>query len=276
LEANQQSRSTRDGARLWTREWRPEGVTRGTVVLVHGLGEHSGRYSWMAERLATAGHVVLAFDLRGHGRSSGRRGDTRLEAAQDDVERVLASARAERAGRPVFLYGHSLGALIVLALLASRRPFVDGAIVSAPPLRNALREQRLKIRLTRTLGALLPGLALPAGIDAAALSRDPAVVEAYRADPLVHNRAGLGFALDALAATALLEQVTRLPRPLLILHGGADRIAFPEGSRELCARLSSEVTLREYPGLFHEPHHEPEREAVLEDVLGWIAAHLRP
>ena len=175
---------------------------------------------------------------------------------------------------PLFLYGHSLGALIVLTGLVRRRFAVAGAVVSAPPLRNALRGQRLKVLLARVLGPLLPGFTLPTGLDAAALSRDPAVVADYRADPLVHDRASLGLARDSLAATVELEAATALAAPVLLIHGGADRIAFPGGSRALAARLRGDVTLREHAGLFHEPHNEPERERVLDEVVAWLAARL--
>jgi alpha-beta hydrolase superfamily lysophospholipase len=264
---------TGDGAVLWTRTWRPESrPLRGHVVLVHGLGEHSGRYDSVALRLAGAGFSLRAFDLRGHGRSSGRRGDTRLEPALADLERLRCGAAAESPGLPIFLYGHSLGALIVLTALVRRRPGVSGAVVSAPPLRNALRRQTAKVLLARALGALLPGITLPTGLDPEALSRDPAVTAAYRADPLVHDRGSLGLARDSLAATVQVEAATTLGAPVLVVHGSADRIAFVEGSRALAARLPGTVTLREHAGLFHEPHNEPERELVLAEIAGWLDA----
>lgn len=266
--------ATRDGAVLWTCRWEPAGSPRGVVLLVHGLGEHVGRYSGLALRLADSGYAVHGFDLRGHGRSSGRRGDTRFAPALDDVERLLAKTAAAHPGLPGFLYGHSLGALIVLNCLARRRPAVRAAVVSAPPLRNALRLQRGKVLLARRLGGVLPWLTLPTGLDPQALSRDPAVVAAYRADGLVHGSASLGLARDSLAATAEVEAAPALPVPVLAIHGSADRVAFPEGSRALAARLPGTVTLVEYPGLFHEPHNEPERERVLDAAVAWLDARV--
>lgn len=269
--------ATEDGATLWVRDWRPEeDPPRAAGVLVHGLGEHGGRYEHLALRLARAGYALSVFDLRGHGRSSGRRGDTRFAPALGDVERLLARAAARHAGPPLFLYGHSLGALVVLGELARRRPAVAAAVVSAPPLRNALREQRGKVLLARALGRLLPRCRIPTGLEPAALSRDPRVVAAYLADPLVHAWASLGLARDSLAATEAAEAVHALGMPLLILQGGADRIAYPAGSRALAARLTGDVTLREYPGLCHEPHNEPERELVIDDVIAWLDARVGP
>ncbi|MFN8093270.1 MAG: alpha/beta hydrolase [Vicinamibacteria bacterium] len=262
-----------DGAILWRRSWEPDGPPRAAGVLVHGLGEHSGRYDHVGERFARAGLSLLAFDLRGHGRSSGARGDTRFGPTLEDVDRRLADAAA--AGAPVFLYGHSLGALLVLTHLATRRPSVAGAVVSAPPLRNALRAQRAKVALARLLGRLAPGVALANGLDASGLSRDPAVVDAYRRDPLVHDRAGLGLARDAEAAIDALESGAATPRgPLLVVHGGADPVAFPEGSRALAERLGPAATLLEYEGLRHEAHNEPERGRVLDDVISWMLDRL--
>ena len=265
---------TPDGARLRTSLWTPDRATRATLVLVHGLGEHCGRHAHVARRLAGAGFAVFAFDLRGHGRSSGRRGDTRMEPAIDDVESLLAVAAARHHGVPSFLYGHSLGALIVLTVLVRRRPAVRGAIASAPPLQNALQKQKAKLLLAGLLGRVVPSLSLPTGLDAAALSRDPAAVAAYRADPLVHDRASLGFARDSLAATREVASAGALAAPVLIVHGDADRIAFVEGSRALAARHPGVVTLREQAGFFHEPHNDRGGARVLDEVVAWLDARL--
>ena len=269
-------RTTPDGATLWLRAWEPVGRPYAAGVLVHGLGEHAGRYGHVGERFADASLALFAFDLRGHGRSSGPRGDTRFGPALDDVSRRLEDAAAAADGAPTFLYGHSLGALIVLTHLLRRRPAVRAAVASAPPLRNALRRQRAKVALSRLAGPLLPWLALPTGLDPADLSSDPAVAEAYRRDPLVHDRASLGFAKDALAATTAVDEGLAPEVPLLVVHGDADAIAYVEGSRGLCRRLGGRATLRVYEGLRHEPHNEPERERVLDDVVGWLVAALAP
>jgi alpha-beta hydrolase superfamily lysophospholipase len=273
MRTSEGERRAPDGATLWLRSWEPDARPRAAGVLVHGLGEHSGRYGHVGERFAREGLALFAFDLRGHGRSSGRRGHTRFEPTLDDVDRRLADAAAT--GGPVFLYGHSLGALLVLTHLARRRPRVACAAVSAPPLRNALREQRAKVALGRALGRVAPPLTLSSGLDASGLSRDPAVVAAYLADPLVHDRASLGFALDANAAIDALESGAATPGgPLLLVHGSADPIAFVEGSRSLAARLGASATLLEYEGLRHESHNEPSKERFLSDVVRWLDAHL--
>jgi alpha-beta hydrolase superfamily lysophospholipase len=258
---------------IHTRRWEPDGPIKAVVGLVHGLGEHSGRYGDLAARLTDAGYAVEAFDLRGHGASGGRRGDTRFGETFGDVDRLLAGA-AERF--PRFLYGHSLGGLLVLSYTLSRRPPLAGVIASGPALHNALRDQTAKVLAVRLLAPLFPHLALPAGIDDTLISRDPAVVAAYRADALRHDRATLGFGRDALgAADTALAAAAMFPVPLLLLHGGADRLTYPTGSRTFAAALAPErCTLTVYEGLFHEVHHEPEQDRVLDDVVAWLDGRL--
>jgi len=261
---------------LHTREWEPDEPPKAVIGLVHGLGEHSGRYGPVAARFTAAGYAVCAFDLRGHGASGGRRGDTRFTDAFDDIDRLLAGAAARFPDRPRFLYGHSLGGLLVLAYTLARRPAVAGVVASGPALHNALREQKAKMVAVRLLGPILPTLALPSGLDDRLISRDPAVVAAYRADPLNHDRATLGFALDALrTADTVLAAAGEFPVPLLLIHGGGDRITYPSGSRAVADALGPQrCTLIVYDGLFHEVHNEPERDRVLGDVVAWLDSRL--
>jgi alpha-beta hydrolase superfamily lysophospholipase len=259
---------------LFEREWEPEADPRAVVALLHGLGEHSGRYEHVAARFTAAGLAVRALDLRGHGRSPGPRGATRFEPAVADLA-ALVRGCGER-GVPVFVYGHSLGALIAaLWLVREPAPPVAGAVLSAIGLHSALREQAAKVRAARVLGRVLPNVRVRSGIDPATLSRDPAVVEAYRADKFVHDTASLGFGLDALEAIdEIAASAPRLAVPLLVIHGGEDQVAYASGARELAALAPSVTTLHVYDGLFHEIHHEPERDRVLGDVLAWIESRL--
>ena len=259
---------------LFEREWEPEGDPRAVVALVHGLGEHSGRYEHVAARFTAAGLAVRALDLRGHGRSPGPRGATRFEPAVADLAALVR--RCGERGAPVFVYGHSLGALIAaLWLVREPAPPVAGAVLSAIGLHSALREQAAKVRAARVLGRVLPKVRVKSGIDPATLSRDPAVVEAYREDKLVHDTASLGFGLDALEAIdEIAAGAPRLAVPLLVIHGGEDQLAYASGARELAALAPAVTTLHVYDGLFHEIHHEPERERVLGDVLAWIELQL--
>jgi alpha-beta hydrolase superfamily lysophospholipase len=269
------SRGTAGGPSTWLHAWEPDERPHAAGVLVHGLGEHGGRYAHVGARFARASFALYAFDLPGHGLSSGRRGHARFDAILDEIDHRLAEAGAAAPGVPLFLYGHSLGALAVLAHLGRRRAPVSAAVVSASPLRNALQRQRVKVAVTRVLGHLVPWVTLPSGLDCEHLSRDPAVVEAYRRDPLVHDRMSLGLALDAIKAVDELDRGAAPLVPLLVLHGTGDAIAWVEGSRELCRRVGAGASLREHEGLRHEPHNEPERDAVLDDVISWLARQVR-
>ena len=264
------------GLTIHTRLWEPDTAAKAVVGLVHGLGEHSGRYGPVAEHLTGAGYAVTSFDLRGHGASGGRRGDTRFTAAFGDIDRLLVDAAQRWPGLPRFLYGHSLGGLLVLAYTLARRPPVAGVVASGPALHNALREQKAKLLLVRLLAPLLPRLALPSGLDDTLISRDPDVVAAYRADPLTHDRATLGFGLDAIrAADSSLAAAAGFPVPLLLLHGGADGLTYASGSRAFAAAVGGDAcTLIVYDGLYHEVHNEPERARVLADVVAWLDSRL--
>lgn len=263
-----------EGLGLFARRWEPEGEPVGAVGLVHGLGEHSGRYDHVATHLAGAGYAVCAFDLRGHGQSDGRRGDTRFGPAMDDIDRLLAETAGRFPDRPLFLYGHSLGGLLVLTYGVRRRPALAGVVATGAALSTSLREQKVKLLAVRVLGGIVPGLSMPSGLDANLVSRDPAVVAAYQADPLTHARVTLGLARDAVeAADSTMAAAARFPVPLLLLHGGADRLTYPGGSEAFAASARGDCTVIIYNGLYHEVHNEPEQGRVLADISGWLDDH---
>jgi alpha-beta hydrolase superfamily lysophospholipase len=262
-----------DGVTLWARRWEPDGAAVGAVGLVHGLGEHAGRYGDLVTRLTGAGYAVGAVDLRGHGRSSGRRGHTLVEECMGDIDRVLDDLAGRHLGLPRFLYGHSFGGLLVLSHLLRRRPALAGAVVTGPALHTDLRAQKAKVLATQVLGRFLSEVTLPSGLDASLISRDPGVVAAYRADPLVHDKVSLGFGRQALAAIDhTLAHAGEISVPLLVLHGSADALTFPSGSQALAAAEPGDCTLHILDGLYHEVHQEPEREQVFDEVVAWLDA----
>jgi len=267
---------TGDGLELYGREWPVAAEPRAVVALVHGLGEHCGRYGHVARALNDAGYALMAFDLRGHGRSAGPRGHTpSLAALMDDIELLLQQAGERFPGRPCFLYGHSLGGLLVLNYALRRRPALAGAIVTGPALRTPMEGQGFKVTLARLMSRLLPGLTMASGLPVEALSRDPAVVQAYVSDPLVHDRATARLAVELFSAARwALEHADEFPPvPLLIMHGGADRICLPEGSCDFAARVPGECTLKVWEGLYHEVHNEPEQHEVLRFMIEWLNGH---
>ena len=258
----------RDGVRVLTRRW-PAATDRplGAILLVHGLGEHCGRYEDVGEQLAAAGYSVFSWDHRGFGESDGPRAYLdRWSQFHDDVEdRVLAIRSALGSDLPIVLYGHSMGGLIALGYCLSDRPLPDFLVLSAPGLEAAAWKRQAAPVLAR----LLPRLRISNGFHPDMLSRDPARQEAARSDPLMLGSSttkfgALGFAEQARVRASL----DRLAVPTLVIHGLADPIVPPRATEALGALRS--VTRRAYEGVRHELHNEPEGPAIIADVIAWL------
>lgn len=265
---------TSDGIELHERRWLPESGCRAVVCLVHGLGEHSGRYPHVGKAFNAHRLGVYAFDLRGHGHSGGRRSHTPgYKNLLDDIDLLIETARAEQPGVPLFLYGHSLGGALVINHVLRRQPPLAGAIVSAPALRPGFEPPRWKLAVGRLAAGIWPTLRLASELDPTAISRDPDVVERYESDPLMNRSltARLGIAAIDEGERALSEAAT-LSIPLLLMHGTGDRLTSPEASRRFAADAGDLCTLRLFDGLYHELHNEPEKVDVFGCVFDWIDA----
>jgi alpha-beta hydrolase superfamily lysophospholipase len=265
----------RDGTELLVRHWAPAGDAWATVVLVHGIAEHSGRYEHVGDWLAAAGLEVAGFDLRGFGGSGGRRAVVeRWRGRHDDLAERIAAARADAAGRPVVVWGHSLGGLIALGYCVSEvtPDLPDALVLSAPALDSATpRWQRV---LAGILTRVAPTILVKNAFDGSALSRDPRVAEAYVADPLNQHSTTTRFGAEALAEGARVRAaLDRLSIPTYVLHGEADRLVPPNASEPL-GRLPG-VTRRTWPGLRHESHNEPEGQAVVAAAVAWLRSVLQ-
>lgn len=268
-----------DGLALFGQRWRPLSAPIGHVALVHGLGEHSGRYHRMAQAFAQAGFETLALDLRGHGRSEGPRGHApSYDALLDDIELLLAQARGAQQ-QPLFLVGHSLGGNLVINYALRRNHYpVAGVVALAPGLRLAFQPPPRKLFLGRLANRVLPRFAQANGLERTALSRDASVVDAYCDDPLVHDRVSARLALAALdAGRWALVHAPKFPVPLLLMHGTADRVASFDASQEFAAATPPGLcTFEWWDGCYHELHHEPVHEAVMDTMVQWmvnISAH---
>lgn len=266
-----------DGIRFYGQAWEPEAPMRAVVALVHGLGEHSGRYAHVAEALNGAGYALAAFDLRGHGKSTGPRGHIpSYDALMDDIAQFLQQVAERFPGRPVFLYGHSLGGDLVLNYALRRRPPLAGVICTGPTLRLGFEPPPLKVFMGRVMNFIAPTFSQSNELDVTALSRDPLVVQAYTSDPLVHDRlsARLFAGLVESARWALAHAGEFPPLPLLLEHGSADRICSPSGSREFAAQVPGDCTLKVWDGLYHEIHNEPQKGEVLAYTIAWLNGHV--
>jgi alpha-beta hydrolase superfamily lysophospholipase len=241
---------------------------------VHGLGDHSGRYGHVAQHLCEAGFALLALDLRGHGRSEGQRGHSpRFEALLDDIDCLLDEAATRWPGRPVCLYGHSLGGSLVLNYVLRRRPALAGVVATSPGLRPGFQPPAWKVGFGRIMYVAWPSLSLSNELDIEGLSRDPEVVRAYREDTWVHDRLSVRLGIDILETGEwALAHAAELHLPLLLMHGDADRLTSASASREFAARAGEGCTLKIWSGGYHELHNEPERAEVLTYLSDWLSA----
>jgi alpha-beta hydrolase superfamily lysophospholipase len=266
-----------DDVRIVYDVWTPDAAPRGVVVLAHGLGEHARRYDHVAARFGREGLITYALDHRGHGRSGGKRVLVKdISEYTGDFDTLVGIAAKEHPGLTRIVLGHSMGGGIVFAYGVEHPDDYDLMVLSGPAVAAQLAVSPLLGWVAKTMGTIAPGLPLQA-LDASAVSRDPAVVDAYNTDPLVYHGkipGGVARAL-LLVGETMPQRAPSLTAPLLIVHGSDDRLIPAEGSRLLVGAVgSTDVELKIYPGLYHEVFNEPEQEQVLDDVVGWLNARL--
>ncbi len=267
---------TANGLRIHTESWLPDGDAKAVVVIVHGIGEHIGRYNHVALYLAQQGYAVYGLDHRTHGKSGGepRVYITDFDPIVEDLKKYIGTI--DQPGKKLFLYGHSMGSFIGLNYLLKYQIGTAGYISTGCPIMIDGQFPPLVAQIGNLLNLFVPTLPL-IPLELEGVSRDPAIVAAYKADPLVHaNRVRVRMAVGYNNALKPLRQrLSELRLPMLILHGGADKIAPVTGSQLLYEKISSsDKTLKIYPGLYHEIHNEPEQNLVLSDILAWLNAHL--
>lgn len=265
------------GARLHLKCWAPPGPAKAVVMLIHGYAEHLGRYEHVAARMTAAGYAVYAVDHWGHGSSDGVPGFVpAFSVYLDGVEALLARVRSDHPRAPRFLVGHSMGGLIVASFLLRHPQEFAGAVLSGAAIKPAEAPSAATILLSRVLSTLAPRMGV-IQLDPTQVSRDAKVVAAYLADPLVYKgRVGARLGAQMLAAMGDVQaNAARIALPLLLMHGQCDGLAAPSGSQFLYDRVrSTDKTLKLYEGLYHEIFNEPEKQAVLDDLVGWLDAHV--
>ena len=267
-----------DKLNLFGQYWAPEEKTKAVICLVHGHGEHSSRYEPWAARFVEKGVAVVTYDLRGHGQSDGKRGHTpSYLRLMEDLDVVLQRAREYFPGIPLFLYGHSMGGNQVLGYAVRRKLNVNGVIATAPWLRTTREFPGIVKGIMRGIMKMAPGWTLHTNLDANGISHDKEEVGKYMEDPLNHDFISLKLFFEIHdMGKKLYSEGGEVNVPLLVIHGSADPIIDPEASREFTEKVKGEdVTLKIFDGLYHETHHEPEREEVFKYIYGWMEGRLK-
>jgi acylglycerol lipase len=264
-------------ARLYQQSWAPNHDPRAVLVIVHGLFEHSGRYGHLVRSLAPRGFAVTSFDLRGHGKSEGLRGYVNhFEDFVDDLAVFRKAVDLRYPGKPLFLFGHSIGGTIAVAYAAGHQRGVAGCILSAAVAKPGSSVTSVSIAVARVMSAVFPRMGV-AFVDALALSRDESVVAAYMNDPLVYRgriRARLGAELINTVERTLPSQMALIELPVLVLQGSEDRLSNVASSDLIFESVKSrDKTLKRYDGFYHEILNEPGREQVLVDIGEWLDRH---
>jgi alpha-beta hydrolase superfamily lysophospholipase len=267
-----------DGLNMFSQTWLPQDdpkQVKNAVVLIHGLGEHSDRYASWAKRFTQIGIAVHAIDLQGHGRSDGKRGHTTsMGAIYDDVKFMMSRCQEDHPQAKLHLYGHSMGGALAIGYAAlraddARAARLSSIVLSGPAFKPGFEPPAWKIKLAGILERLWPSLTLPNGLDPEWLSSDPAVVFAYKSDPLVHNLISVRWYNDwTRAVTAVETNASNLEFPVLIMHGGEDKATCPIASEKLAKVLHAQFKL--FAGMRHELHNEACSDEVFRTTMSVI------
>ncbi|RKP58009.1 alpha/beta hydrolase [Cohnella endophytica] len=268
-----------DGTRMYACEWSPEqdGTIPAVIGFVHGMGEHMGRYAHVADMLVAEGYAVLGFDQRGHGRTEGKRGHVpAYEDLLEGVDLLIGEARHRYPNAPFFLFGHSMGGNVTLNHLLRRQPDIAGAIVTGPWLKLAFKPPSLQAAIGKVIERVYPRFTNNRPINAQNLTTDPDMVERYVTDELGHGHITARFFFGVQrAGTWALEHAGRLTVPLLLMHGGDDKVTSIQASRRFAELAPPElVEWQEWPEYKHELHNETGREEVFSVIRDWLKKQL--
>ncbi len=256
---------------LFQQSWKTEQQAKAHLLLIHGLGDHSGRYTHLINFLMTWGANLTAIDLQGHGKSPGKRGHfLSYNSVMDDIDYTLQSLQEENDGLPTFLYGHSMGGNLVLNFCLRKKPNISGVIAASPALKPAFTPPWYKILPAKILYTLLPQLTIPNGLDLMGVSRDQSVIEAYTKDPLVHDRISVQLAVDLLESGKwALDNAHKLQLPALLLHGDADSLTHHD-STESFTNNNKQAIFESFRGAYHELHNDWDKEEVFLKIGKWL------
>jgi alpha-beta hydrolase superfamily lysophospholipase len=278
MEHREQVFQGQSGLTLFSQSWHPASQPKAVLVIMHGVAEYSDRYHNLVDDLVDLGCVLYTYDQRGHGRSEGQRGY--IESWSDyreDLDLFLELVRKEVPSLPLFAYGHSMGALVILDYLLHGLDKLAGVIVSGSPIETSNAASPLLIATARLLSRFWPTFSLSSPINPAQLSCDARVVQAYQEDPMVFKVLNVRWGMEYLNTQNWVKaNAAGIELPILIIHGGKDLLCDPEGSEYLYDQIGSvDKTLKIYPSYFHEIHNEPGHDRVIEDINTWIDDHIQ-
>lgn len=261
-----------DGISLFGQSWMPEGSPHAVINYVHGFRDHSSRFEKWALKLAGNGYGVIAIDLRGHGRSEGRRGYAPgFGSYIKDVHVLCTNAKELFGNSPHILYGHSLGGTIAVNYLISESLLPAAAVITSPWFTLAFKPPPLKMMLAKVARFLVPGLLVSSDLDTEGLSHNKEIVEQYLNDPLVHNsilpRLFFEIELNGIKAS---KSIYKINVPLLVMHGTADRITSFMQTRDFVMNAGNLTTFKEWPLAYHELHNDTDEKEVFSFLLQWL------
>lgn len=257
---------------LHAKSWERSDDPFGTIGIVHGQSDHSGRYAHVADVLSSHHYAVMKIDLPGHGKSGGKRGhvDT-FSDYLEAVDTLVNEMQKWHPGKPAYLYGHSMGGNVVLNYALTGKLKVNGIIATSPWLRLAFEPPKWKTALGKIVRNIIPGLQQPTGLDADLLSHVDEVNQAYKNDPLVHGKiSSAAFFEISDHGNYIMDHAQDFILPIFLAHGNADKITDHTASRELAAKRPDIITYKEFEGLYHEMHNEAEKEALFTEILHWL------
>lgn len=263
-----------EGETFFAQGWNPA-QTKGVVCIVHGFNEHSTRYTHVAERLCNAGYAVLTYDEFGHGKTTGKRGHVpSYESFLDSVKIILDEAETRFPGVKKFLWGHSMGGNIVTNYVLRRQPNIAGAVATGPLFKLGFEPPAFKVFLAKMMVNIYPAFTEKAELDSQSISRDKEEVRKYDADPFNHGKITAGTFLGFFEAGKwALAHAADLKIPMLVMHGTADKLTSPEGTKEFAASAPQNlVSLKLWDGYYHELHNEPEpdRTNAINYIISWL------
>jgi acylglycerol lipase len=261
-----------DGVNLYAQRWTPEVHPKAVVHLVHGLGEHSGRYGYVAEEFTKAGYVFNTMDLRGHGKSDGARGYAPgFSTLVSDIEFLVKSGKADYPNLPQILYGHSLGGSLVLYYRLTSKLNVDAIISTSPLFKPGARVPALKKLFARIMSDVAPKITLTNGLERPWLSRDGQIIREYSSDPLVHDKITCRMGWELLKNGEYVSQHMKSIRgPILMVVGTREKIVDYQRIVDAALGTEDQVQLKIWEGLYHETHNEPEKEQVVHYNIAWL------